>query len=164
MVTVGDMRVSDLRGVCAIEATLSEIPWSRRLFLEELTQGESRIYLSAKEGRKVLGYFGSMLIEDEVHVTTVAVRHEFEGRGIATRLLLEGFERAVSLGIHAATLEVRASNKRAQRLYERFGFMPVGVRPKYYQNNDEDAIIMWCYGLDETESILRRASIKEDLR
>jgi len=164
MITIEEMKARDLRGVLAIEETLSEIPWSRRLFLEELAQGKLRIYLCAKEGRKVLGYFGSMLIEDELHVTTVVVRRESEGQGIATRLLLVGFSRAVERGVHAATLEVRASNKRAQRLYERFGFLPVGVRPKYYQNNDEDALIMWCYGLDEPEARQRRKKIEEDLR
>lgn len=97
--------------------------------------------------RPVLGYAGLMLMLDEAHVTTVAVHPHHHRRKIGSRLLHAILREARSLDVSAATLEVRIANRGAQRLYMQFGFMPVGTRPGYYAETDEDALIMWVYDL-----------------
>ena len=85
---------------------------------------------------------------DEAHVTTFAVLPAYRRRGLGGRLLWTLMELAVELGATVVTLEVRLSNAAARRLYQRFGFRPVGVRPRYYSDNGEDALIMTTEPLD----------------
>jgi ribosomal-protein-alanine N-acetyltransferase len=98
------------------------------------------------EGR-VLGYIGAWEIIDEAHITTVAVNPEYKGRGIAKALLVAVLERCYEAKIKYITLEVRVSNKAAIGLYEKFGFKSLGLRKKYYQNDGEDALIMWTQNI-----------------
>ena len=79
---------------------------------------------------------------DEAHITTFAVHPGWRRRGIGDRLLLELLDIALERGAREATLEVRLSNLPARRLYEKFGFRPVGLRPRYYTDDNEDALIM----------------------
>jgi ribosomal-protein-alanine N-acetyltransferase len=88
---------------------------------------------------------------DEAHVTTIAVDPVHHRRKIATRLMLELIKRAREMGAKAVSLEVRVSNWGAQRLYGRFGFRPVGVRKGYYQETNEDALVMWADEIDQPE-------------
>jgi ribosomal-protein-alanine N-acetyltransferase len=88
---------------------------------------------------------------DEAHVTTVAVKSEQEGRGIASTLLVQLLAAARRHGSLSSTLEVRAADRRPQRLYSRFGFQPGGVRPGYYSAPTDDAIIMWLHDLDSDD-------------
>jgi hypothetical protein len=81
---------------------------------------------------------------DEAHVTNIAVREAFRGRGLGERLFREMMAVARMQGAKRMTLEVRVSNERAQRLYRKLGFEPSGVRPGYYTDNGEDALIMWA--------------------
>ncbi|MHB8188990.1 MAG: ribosomal protein S18-alanine N-acetyltransferase [Ferrimicrobium sp.] len=160
-VVIEPMRRRHLYQVAAIERSVSATPWSRELFREELARSESRSYFVAIIDKVVVGYLGLMFITSEVHVTNVAVTPLNWGDGIATRLLLVAFTNAIERGAIDATLEVRASNARAQRLYARFGFVPVGVRPRYYRDNDEDAIIMWAYDIAGADAIVRRDKIEQ---
>ena len=84
------------------------------------------------------------------HVTNVAVEVSMRRRGIATELMLDLSWEARRAGMKSLTLEVRDSNVSAQSLYRRFGFVPVGVRAKYYENRD-DAIVMWCTDIQGEE-------------
>lgn len=119
--------------------------WSRQLFADELAQ-EGRCYLVALLDDELVGFGGVWLAPDEAHVTTLSVRQDARRQGIATALLSELLAHAAAGGVRAATLEVRASNTAALRLYAACGFVPVGVRPRYYPSG-EDAVIMWLHHL-----------------
>jgi ribosomal-protein-alanine N-acetyltransferase len=90
----------------------------------------------------LLGYGGIWLMMDEAHVSTLAVHADWQGKGIGELLLVSLIEKAMTLSAEFVTLEVRVSNDRAQNLYRKYGFRQVGVRRKYYSDNNEDALIM----------------------
>jgi ribosomal-protein-alanine N-acetyltransferase len=137
------MRRRHLRGIMNIERQVYPRPWSPSLFVSEMTSGRSRAYLVAMDNRAVVGYGGLVSYGDEAHITTIAVDPDHQRRKIGTRLLYELILRAMELGAQAVSLEVRVTNWGAQRMYARFGFRPVGVRKNYYQETNEDAVVMW---------------------
>lgn len=151
-VVVVPLRRRHLRGVLAVEHAVYPRPWTPALFTSELSQRDSRRYFVAlapvaPARRMVVGYAGVMVAAGEAHVTTVAVHPAHHRRKLASRLLVALLDAARALGAHSATLEVRLANKGAQRLYTGFGFAPVGVRPGYYAETGEDALIMWAHDL-----------------
>ncbi len=97
------------------------------------------------------GYAGLWLSIDEAHVTTIAVRPQFRGRGFGELLLVSLADVALEINARWLTLEVRVTNEVAQTLYRKYGFKPTGVRPKYYSDNGEDALIMWTDELRSSE-------------
>jgi [ribosomal protein S18]-alanine N-acetyltransferase len=147
------MRRRHLRGVMAIERQAYARPWSPNLFVAEMTEPNNRCYLVARLDKEVAGYIGLICYGDEAHVTNIAVDPMLQGQYIAHRLLYEELLAAIEMGAHAVSLEVRVTNWRAQRLYSRFGFRPVGVRRNYYAELHEDALIMWT---DDVRSELYR--------
>jgi ribosomal-protein-alanine N-acetyltransferase len=163
VVEIVPMRPAHLDEVVAIEERVSGIPWSRRLFEEELAVRGTRRYLVALEKGVVVGYLGMMFVADEAHITVVGVDPAQWGRGIATRLLLAALEDAHRAGARDCTLEVRLGNDRAKRLYQRFGFAPVALRRDYYHDNHEDALVMWLYDLDDEVELTRRDRIRASL-
>ena len=144
------MRRRHLRGVMAIERQVYPRPWSPNLFLSEMSESRNRCYLVARMDREVVGYAGMICYGDEAHVTNIAVDPMHHRHKIASRLLHDVIRQAVEMGAQAVSLEVRVTNWGAQRLYGRFGFRPVGVRKNYYQEINEDALIMW---LDDNRSV-----------
>ena len=141
-VDIAAMRVEDIPDVHAIERASFPVPWPAYAFRQELETNRLARYLVARVGGEVVAYGGIWMMVDEAHVTTFAVLPEHRRGGIGSRLLLALIDLAVELAANVATLEVRISNADARRLYERFGFRPVGVRPRYYSDNAEDALIM----------------------
>jgi ribosomal-protein-alanine N-acetyltransferase len=137
------MKRRHLKGVMAIEREVYPRPWSPSLFISEMSELHNRAYLVAKIGKEVVGYGGVICYGDEAHVTTIAVSPEYHRRKIGTRVMYELLRSAIEMGARAVSLEVRMSNWGAQRMYERFGFRPVGVRKGYYQETGEDALVMW---------------------
>lgn len=137
------MTPDDVDDVVEIEKLSFSTPWSRSALLGELRYPNKTVYLVARVGGRIVGYVGLWIIMDEGHITNIAVHPDYRGQGIGTRLLLFLIEVARSRGVTAITLEVRKSNVSAQKLYERMGFVPSGVRQGYYRDNNEDAIIMW---------------------
>ena len=91
----------------------------------------------------VVGYGGLWLMVDEAHVTSVAVHPQFRGQGLGELLMLSLMEVALRLNARFVTLEVRVSNTVARKLYEKLGFRQAGIRPRYYTDNNEDAVVMW---------------------
>jgi ribosomal-protein-alanine N-acetyltransferase len=136
------MTEADLDVVMRIEYSVFMSPWSRRAFLYEIDENQLAIPMVAVVDGKICGYLVGWTVEDELHLGTVAVDEEWRRKGIATDLLHEIFRIAQQRRCNRAYLEVRRSNVSAQKLYERLGFQPVGVRPKYYTPQQEDAIIM----------------------
>lgn len=149
------MRRRDLRKVMAIETVVFPEPWSHAIFASELSLRRGRAYRVARLGRETVGYLGLMFQDEEAHVTTVAVAPAHQGKGIGTRMMLGAARLAVAEGARHLSLEVAVGNRRAQALYRRFGFVPVGVRRGYYQATGEDAYVMWAYDVD-TEGYAER--------
>jgi len=147
-VRITPMRRRHLRGVLRIEQQVYPRPWTFGLFLGEISQRASRVYLVARVGSEVVGYAGMFRAVDDGHITTIAVDPAWQRRGIATRMLLALARAAVDRGCRNLTLEVRMSNSGAQALYQRFGFVPAGVRKGYYPETGEDALVMWANDID----------------
>ena len=147
-VRITPMRRRHLRGVLRIEQQVYPRPWTFGLFLGEVSQRASRVYLVARVGSEVVGYAGMFRALDDGHITTIAVDPAWQRRGIATRMLLALARAAVDRGCRNLTLEVRMSNSGAQALYQRFGFVPAGVRKGYYPETGEDALVMWANDID----------------
>ena len=143
--TIERMRHRHVGQILAIERSAYPKPWTAKVFHDELDQARAghRHYLVARIGRQVVGYAGLMFVADEAHITNVAVHPDHRRYGVANRLLVELAGAAIARGCTAWTLEVRASSVGAQRLYHSFGFVPAGVRTRYYEGT-EDAIVMWC--------------------
>lgn len=157
------MRRRHLRGVMAIERQAYARPWSPNLFMAEITEPNNRHYLVAKVDREVAGYAGLICYGDEAHITNIAVDPMLQGHGIAHRLLYEQILVAEQMGGGAISLEVRVTNWRAQRVYARFGFHPVGIRRNYYAELHEDALIMWTDDIRSPSYRARLSAIARDL-
>jgi ribosomal-protein-alanine N-acetyltransferase len=157
-VVISPMRRRHLRGVVAIENRVNHRPWSHSLFAGELRLPDTRRYVVALDGAVVTGFGGVMYTGYEAHVTNIAVDPDRRREQIATRLLLTLLGDCRARGVDEVTLEVRMSNDAAQALYHRFGFAPSGVRPNYYADVSEDALIMWAHDLrsDEMDRRLER--------
>jgi ribosomal-protein-alanine N-acetyltransferase len=139
-VAVRRLAYSDLPAVIAIERRSFPTPWSLAMFVLELSK-PSGICLAATDGDRLLGYLVCSRYDRVWHLMNVAVAPEQRRLGIASRLIARLLEEAGrSLPV---TLEVRISNRVAITMYERLGFRSAGVRPRYYQDNGEDALIMW---------------------
>ena len=145
------MRRRHVRSVLRIEQQVYPRPWSASLFHSELALRSTRAYYVARVGRDVVGYAGLMMTVDDGHVTTIAVDPKWHRHKIGTRLLLVLAREGISRGATSLTLEVRMSNRGAQELYRQFGFAPVGVRKNYYQEVNEDALVMWAHEVDRPE-------------
>ena len=119
-----------------------EEPWSARLFWSELGQLDTRHYLVALEGDRLVGYAGLCAYPDEAFVQTLAVDESVQGKGIGALLLQALLDEAARRRKPSVSLEVRADNDAAQRLYARFGFRQIGVRRGYYQPSGTDALVL----------------------
>jgi len=136
------MRVSDLPAVHAIERASFDSPWPADAYRSELETNRLAQYLVVRVGDEIAAFGGMWLMVDEAHVITFAVHPSWRRQHVGDRLLLAMLDIAIDAGAREATLEVRLSNLPARRLYEKFGFRPVGLRPRYYSDNNEDALIM----------------------
>jgi ribosomal-protein-alanine N-acetyltransferase len=141
-VSVESMQLDDVADVHRIEAASFPTPWPDYAFRLELQTNRLAHYLVVKAGDETIGYGGLWLMVDEAHITTFAVLPEWRRRGVGARLMLDMMRLASDLNARIVTLEVRLSNHAARALYGRFGFKPVGIRPRYYSDNNEDALIM----------------------
>lgn len=139
------MATDDLEDVLRIERQAFQSPWSADLIRRELENEWSTILVArdpARPGAPLVGFVIFWVVHDEIHVLNVAVDPPERRRGIARALLAETLGRAREKGAALATLEVRRGNAPALGLYESLGFQRVGVRPRYYADNDEDAVVM----------------------
>jgi ribosomal-protein-alanine N-acetyltransferase len=136
----------DLPQVIAIERRVFPTPWSLAMFVLELSK-QAGVCLAAiasatPAGRPLIGYLICSRYETVWHIMNIAVDTEHQGRGVASALLAELYRR-VDDDTARYTLEVRRSNRLAIGLYEREGFRAAGLRRRYYQDNGEDALVMW---------------------
>ena len=136
------MTIDDLDAVTAIEEATFTIPWSRESFRQELERNVAARYLVAVKDGRVVGYAGAWIIL---------------GQGIGRKLTEALMQYISNLGAAYATLEVRVSNERAQRLYKSLGFVSVGKRKRYYEDNGEDAFLMVCEHMPDVEEDFEEA-------
>ncbi len=151
VITVSPMVEDDVRVLAAMEEHNQARPWTEQLLRDELA-AENRVYLVARSS-EILGFGGIMIIGDEAHVTNLLVDESARRAGLGRKLLVALVREAVAGGASHLTLEVRTSNESALSLYASIGMVPVGVRPKYY--GDEDALIMWAHDIDSEEFMER---------
>ena len=136
------MNEGHVAAVAAIEREcFGREAWSERSVSGELTNALA-LWLVAEEDGVVAGYVGSQTVCNETDMMNVAVTAGFRRRGIGEKLVNALVEELKAMDSHSLTLEVRASNAPAQALYEKLGFRQVGLRPRYYQNPREDALIL----------------------
>jgi ribosomal-protein-alanine N-acetyltransferase len=162
-ISVEMMKVDDLAEVQVIERESFTTPWPPHAYRQELETNRLAHYIVARSGDVIVGFAGIWLLVDEAHVTTFATRRSWRRQGIGERLLLALLDLARNRGAHEATLEVRPSNVAARRLYEKYGFKVVGVRPRYYSDDNEDALIMTTESLDGRHMRDRITQLRSEL-
>ncbi len=142
------MKAEDVDQVHAIECACFAIPWSRESLLHE-TENACARYMTLAEDGQVKAYAGVWFVLDEGHITNIAVAPDRRRMGYGEKVTRALMQLAADSGMRFLTLEVRRSNIPAQNLYHKLGFMDVGYRKRYYENNREDALIMVCERLPE---------------
>ena len=146
------MTRADVRAVFEIELNTFSVPWPEASFHHEMDKNPAARYLVAEdETGAVAGYAGAWMIFEEAHITNIAVRKDCRGRGIGKALTRALIQYAANLGVQYMTLEVRAGNLTAQRMYKGLGFEKLSVRKRYYPDNQEDAYLMVLQRMPEIE-------------
>lgn len=157
---VREMRISDLDQVMELELVTFRTPWRREVFENEI-EAPGRHYVVAEHSDRIVGYGGLMVVDDDVHVNTLAAVRPGPVPAIGTRLMLCLVDRGLESGAAHLSLEVRSSNRQAQEFYRKFGMAPVGVRKHYYQ--DDDALIMWAHDIGSADYRQRLERLREAL-
>lgn len=152
-VEIRPMQLEDMEAAHQIDTRSFSLPWPARAYRYELVENPDSLLWVAEvnlpdTAPRVVGLIVLWMILDEAHIATIAVDPDFRGRDVAGRLLDKALETAYQKGMVLATLEVRQGNIAAQNLYRRFRFKIVGRRPRYYKDNNEDALIMTLEKLD----------------
>jgi [ribosomal protein S18]-alanine N-acetyltransferase len=133
----------DIKPMAEMDILCFSAPWSEDSFKKEIEENHLAFYIVAEIDGRMVGYAGLWCIVDEGHITNVAVHPDFRRNGIGEALITVLLEHTIENGIVSHTLEVRESNIPAILLYSKFGFEPAGIRKNYYEDNGENAIIMW---------------------
>jgi ribosomal-protein-alanine N-acetyltransferase len=157
------MRLADLPAVHDIERRSFSTPWPSHAYRTELETNRLAHYRVVRAEGAVIAYAGIWLMVDEAHVTTFAVDPPWRRRHVGEALLVAMMDLAIERGAREATLEVRLSNLAARRLYEKYGFRPVGIRPRYYSDNNEDALVMTTEALAGERMRERMARLRTTL-
>ena len=141
------MTIEHLEGVMHIEKLSFPHPWSEKALIKEIESNQLARYMVITQGDKVIAFGGMWLIMDEAHITNIAVHPQHRGQGIGNLLMDALIRVAQREGIFQLTLEVRATNDPAIKLYQKYGFEVVGRRKGYYEDDGEDALVMWKKGI-----------------
>lgn len=135
--------VEDVFQIEEIEKICFVTPWSYESLKKDIEENKLALYLVAELDNKIVGYVGIWNIVDEGHITNVAVLPDSRRLHVGTQLIENLIMITEEMGISSHTLEVRPSNEAAKNLYKKFNFEEAGVRPGYYEDNGEDAVLMW---------------------
>ena len=131
----------DAAEIARIEKLSFPTPWTAEMILSEMREPLSSFFV-IENNNSIIGYYGFLHILDELHILNVAVDPPYRGRNVGSALMEHLLERGRTLSVRAVTLEVRESNLPAIKLYEKYGFHSVGIRPHYYTDK-ENALIYW---------------------
>jgi [ribosomal protein S18]-alanine N-acetyltransferase len=145
------LTIQDLSAVMLIEPiAFGTHHWSQQSFENELSNPIGYYFAGIdRNSNELVGYSGFWLIdEDEAHITILAVHPSFRRQYVGERLLINNILEARSRGARRMTLEVRVSNQQAQNLYQKYGFKNSGMRRNYYQDNSEDALVLWTDNIE----------------
>lgn len=138
------MTNDDIDDVVTIEEeAYGEHHWSKSSFYDEMSNNLAHYYSAKTSDGELVGYAGTWHILDEGHITTIAVKKDYMRKHIGEAIIVKILEDCYDSGIKYLTLEVRVSNTPAINLYTKYGFNSLGTRKGYYQDNNEDALIMW---------------------
>ena len=137
-----EMKKDQIKALLTLEERCFSIPWTENMFLEELENSLAK-YVVIRSSGKIAGYGGMWFILDEAHITNIAIDPNYQKQGFGSHILSYMIKEAEEHHIYKMTLEVRKSNNAALQLYKKFNFEEYGIRPRYYEDNQEDAIIMW---------------------
>ena len=148
-IEIRPMTRKDVPVVHEIERACFRTPWSKMALFSELRNDVAHYRVVEQEGR-VIGYAGMWVLFEEAHLTNVAILQAYRRNGYAKRLMLAMMACASRLGAEAMTLEVRRSNLGAQSLYEQLDFIQNGMRPRYYSDTGEDALLLWNMNIKQT--------------
>jgi ribosomal-protein-alanine N-acetyltransferase len=144
-IKISVMDRKNLDEILSIETDSFVEPWSRNMFLQELDLEISRNIVASRikdNHQEIVGYMIYWMVSDEVHLQKIATKKAYRRRGISSNLLRNMLENAMERECSRCLLEVRRSNEQAIRLYEKFGFTMMGIRPSYYTRTPEDAVLM----------------------
>lgn len=141
-VAVRPAELRDVHAIQEIDAQVYPTPWSEKLTIDQVT-GPRRVHLVVEEQHRVIGHGGIAILDGDAHITTVAIDPVHHRRGLGSVLVTHLLQAAEENGCRAVTLEVRVSNRAAIAMYEKHGLESAGIRPGYYGDNGEDAMIMW---------------------
>jgi [ribosomal protein S18]-alanine N-acetyltransferase len=151
--TIRRMMLEDVPAVHEIDMLSFSLPWPERSFHFELTGNPvSRGWVAEVDGR-IAAMLVLWFIVDEAHIATIAVHPDYRRRGIGEQILVFALRAARKEGAERAFLEVRAGNAAAQAMYKKYGFEVAGVRPRYYKDNNEDALLMNLENFDRLETV-----------
>ena len=142
------LTAADIPVLRQLDSVVFHSQWSESFWQQELANKIATYVALATEG-ELLGYAGFWLVAGEAQITRVAIARKWQGQGLGTQLTAALVAAAWQAGATAVTLEVRTSNVAAQKAYQRNGFASAGIRPHYYDDNGEDAMIMWLYRKEE---------------
>ena len=159
--SIRPMTRDDIPAVATLEQQIYDSPWSVRVFYDELAMDNRRYLVAEQDGAGIVGYAGLLVVESDAHITTLAVEPQARRHSLGTRLMMDLVGAAIESGVDHITLEVRMSNQGAQRLYQKFGFAPVGLRKDYYR--DEDALVMWANDINGSDYQSRLLGVRHDL-
>lgn len=145
------MAEEDVDSVFNIETQIFSKPWTKQDFINAMSDRHNIYVVAEDENKEIVGYCGIWGVLDEGQITNVAVRPEDQGQGIGFAMLTELLRIGKNEGLQQYTLEVRKSNLKAIKLYERLGFVEEGIRKNFYDKPVEDGIIMWLREQEELE-------------
>jgi ribosomal-protein-alanine N-acetyltransferase len=143
-ITISPMTKDDIEAVVKIEEeAYGKHHWAKSSFYDEMSNNLAKYYSAKTPSGELIGYAGTWHIIDEGHITTIAVKNEYQRNHIGEAIIQKIIDDCYKNNIKYLTLEVRVSNLPAIKLYEKYGFQSLGTRKGYYQDNNEDALIMW---------------------
>ena len=155
-ITILPMTKDDIEDVVQIESeAYGKHHWAKSSFYDEMSNNLAKYYSAKTKTGELVGYAGTWHIIDEGHITTIAVKKEYLRNHIGEAIIQKIIDDCYKNNIKYLTLEVRVSNIPAIKLYEKYGFQSLGTRKSYYQDNNEDALIMWTENIfyDKFKSI-----------
>ncbi|HLR80987.1 MAG TPA: ribosomal protein S18-alanine N-acetyltransferase [Bacillota bacterium] len=137
------MEITDLEEVQEVEVLSFTNPWPKEILHQELVDNQYAHYFVIELAGQIIGYVGLWIVLDDAQITNIAISPAYRGNRYGEKLFAYACQQAQWQGVKRLSLEVRASNTVAQRMYRKFGLVPGGVRKNYYTDNHEDAIVMW---------------------